>query len=463
MDEERMREDRVERIPPQSDDAERAVLGACMQSEDALMETLEKVHPSDFYSKIHQEIYDTIFELHQKGSNVDVLTVCEELERRHALEMVGGRSYVGYLSDDVPSVRNIGDYLKIVIDKAEMRKLIATAADILKMGYSEEEDAKDILEKAEQSIFEIAKDRQSKDMVALKHVLDENMRQISERAANQAEITGVPTGFIDLDKRLSGLQKSDIIILAARPSMGKTAFALCVARNAAVKGYRVAFFSLEMGKYQLSQRIIAMESGVEATKLRTGNLETSDWQKISAVMDKLSKAEMLIDDTPGLSIMEMKNKCRRMQSERKYDKDGNPKSGLDLVVIDYLQLMSIPGKVESRQQEISSISRQLKQMARELDCPVLVLSQLSRKVEDRSDNRPMLADLRESGAIEQDADVVLFLYRDEVYHPDTETPGICEVLTSKQRNGPTGSDTVLWQNRYTRFVNMSHRQGDGSN
>ena len=432
-----------ERIPPHNMEAEQSVLGACMLSKDALYDVLEKVREEDFYNKNHGEIFAAIKSLEKKGSPVDVLTVSDELARRNSLDMVGGRAYVATLSANVPSTSNAGQYAAIVTDSAEMRRLIETAGDIMEQGYSSELPASTILDHAEQQIFEIAQSRNTRDMAKLKDVLADNMALINELADKKGDIIGVPTGFIDLDKMTSGMQKSDLIILAARPSMGKTAFALCVARNAAIKGYKVAIFSLEMGKMQLSQRLLSMEAGVDSHRLRTGRLDNNDWMKMSAVMDRLSEADIRIDDTPGITVMGIKNKCRRMKAD----------SGLDLVIIDYLQLMSAEGRVESRQQEVSNLSRNLKQLARELDCPVLVLSQLSRAVESRSDHRPQLADLRESGAIEQDADVVLFLYRDEVYNPETEQPGECEVHVSKQRNGPIGDVHVLWQGRYTRFVN----------
>ncbi|MBQ2062963.1 MAG: replicative DNA helicase [Firmicutes bacterium] len=432
-----------ERIPPHNMEAEQSVLGACMLSKDALYDVLEKVREEDFYNKNHGEIFAAIKSLEKKGSPVDVLTVSDELARRNSLDMVGGRAYVATLSANVPSTTNAGQYAAIVTDSAEMRRLIETAGDIMEQGYSSELPASTILDHAEQQIFEIAQSRNTRDMAKLKDVLADNMALINELADKKGDIIGVPTGFIDLDKMTSGMQKSDLIILAARPSMGKTAFALCVARNAALKGYKVAIFSLEMGKMQLSQRLLSMEAGVDSHRLRTGRLDNNDWMKMSAVMDRLSEADIRIDDTPGITVMGIKNKCRRMKAD----------SGLDLVIIDYLQLMSAEGRVESRQQEVSNLSRNLKQLARELDCPVLVLSQLSRAVESRSDHRPQLADLRESGSIEQDADVVLFLYRDEVYDKETDRPGECEVHISKQRNGPIGVVDVLWQGRYTRFVN----------
>ena len=432
-----------ERIPPHNMEAEQSVLGACMLSKDALYDVLEKVREEDFYNKNHGEIFAAIKSLEKKGSPVDVLTVSDELARRNSLDMVGGRAYVATLSANVPSTTNAGQYAAIVTDSAEMRRLIETAGDIMEQGYSSELPASTILDHAEQQIFEIAQSRNTRDMAKLKDVLADNMALINELADKKGDIIGVPTGFIDLDKMTSGMQKSDLIILAARPSMGKTAFALCVARNAALKGFKVAIFSLEMGKMQLSQRLLSMEAGVDSHRLRTGRLDNNDWMKMSAVMDRLSEADIRIDDTPGITVMGIKNKCRRMKAD----------SGLDLVIIDYLQLMSAEGRVESRQQEVSNLSRNLKQLARELDCPVLVLSQLSRAVESRSDHRPQLADLRESGSIEQDADVVLFLYRDEVYDKETDRPGECEVHISKQRNGPIGVVDVLWQGRYTRFVN----------
>lgn len=434
-----------ERIPPHSEEAEQSVLGACMLSKDAMYDVMEKVRAEDFYNKHHKEIYEAIQSLEKKGSAVDMLTVCDELKKRGSLEAVGGRGYVATLTSAVPTTTNAGQYATIVVEKAEMRRLIDTAGNILEQGYSAEMEAQDILDHAEQAIFDIAQNRQKQDMIPLHDVLEENMRMISELAENKGQLTGVPTGLTDVDKKTNGLQRSDLIILAARPSMGKTAFALCVARNAAVKGHKVAIFSLEMSKYQLSQRLIAMEAGVDVQKLRTGDLDTGDWQKISVVMDTLSEADIIIDDTPGMSAMEIKNKCRRLKAEK----------GLDLVVVDYLQLMAAEGRPENRQQEVSAMSRNLKQLARELDCPVLVLSQLSRAPETRNDHRPMMSDLRESGAIEQDADVIFFLYRDEVYNEETDNPGECEVHIAKQRNGPTGVVDVRWQSRYTKFVNKS--------
>ena len=435
----------MERIPPHSQEAERSILGAVMLDHEALLDVSEKVKPADFYEPGHKEIFEAVMELMRKNSPVDVLTVSEELARRNSLEMVGGRGYVAALSSDVPTTSNAGEYAKIVAEKAEMRRLIQTADELVEKGYADTMEADRLLDFAEQRIFDISKGRQGKNVVPLKDILLETMDQINERSKMEGSMTGVPSGFIDLDRMTAGFQKSDMIILAARPSMGKTAFALCLARNAAIKNHKVLIFSLEMSNTQLAQRLISMEVGVDSQKLRTGNLDQRDWEKISATLNMLGQADICIDDTPGLSLMEIKNKCRRRQME----------NGLDMVIIDYLQLMDFQGRAESRQQEISGLSRGLKQLARELECPVIVLSQLSRASESRNDHRPILSDLRESGAIEQDADVVLFLYRDEVYNPDTETPGECEVLVSKQRNGPTGKVELLWQSMYTRFVNKN--------
>ena len=436
----------AERVIPHSNDAERSVLGAAMLDERALIEVAEKVKPADFYNKSHQEIFAAMMELHRNNSPVDSLTVSEELAKRGVLEMTGGRGYVAGLASDVPSIANASEYAEIVAQKALLRELIIASDDVMTKSYADDSDAQSMLDYAEQQIMEIAKGRQSRSFVALRDILLENMELISERSKTEGQITGVPTGLIDVDRTTSGLQKSDLVILAARPSMGKTAFALCVAKNAASKGNRVMIFSLEMSKEQLTQRLLAMESLIDATKLRTGDLNTEDWKALSKAADALDKAPIYIDDTPGMPLMEMKNKCRRLKE----------KEGLDLVIVDYLQLMEMGGRVESRQLEVAALSRQLKQMARELECPVIALSQLSRASEQRKDNRPVLSDLRDSGAIEQDADVVFFLYRDEVYNPETETPGECEVIIAKQRNGPIGTERVRWLAPYTKFVNKSH-------
>lgn len=436
-----------ERIPPHNDDAEKSVLGSLLLDKEALFEVLEILKPEDFYSEMHKEIYSAVIELYRKSQPVDILTVSEELKKRKSLEMVGGRAYIALLSTLVPSTSNAAEYAKIIAEKAILRRLIGTASDIVEKSYQEKMGPSEVLDFAERGIFEIAQQRQSKDFAPIKDVLWSNIAKLDELSKLDGNITGLTTGFIDLDARTSGLQKSDLIMLAARPAMGKTAFALNIAQQAAIKGKgTVLIFSLEMSRDQLGQRMLSMESRIEMQKLKTGSLERKDWDQIHMALDSLSKANIYIDDTPGITAMEIKNKCRRLKAEK----------GLDLVVIDYLQLMSFEGKSESRQQEVSALSRFLKLLAREMDCPVIVLSQLSRAVEQRTDHRPILSDLRESGSIEQDADIVMFLYRDEYYNPETtDKPNICEVIIAKQRSGPTGTIELTWLGKYTRFVDKS--------
>lgn len=440
-----------ERIPPHSEEAEKSVLGAAMLSKDALLDVLEVVKPIDFYNAKHREIFAAISEMNSRNQAVDCLTVTEELRKRNALELAGGRSYITGLAEDVPSTANAGEYAKIVAEKSILRKLIKNSDEVVEACYKGEMDADKVLDYAETGVFAISQSRERKEMIALEEVLSENLRLIDEAAKRVGEVTGIPSGFKDLDDYLNGFQKSDLIILAARPAMGKTAFALNVAQQAALKGKAsIAIFSLEMSKEQLGSRLLSMESRVESTKLRTGELNDMDWENLNQAIDKLSEAKIFIDDTPGISMMEIKNKCRRMKAEK----------GLDMVMIDYLQLMTAQGRQESRQQEISTLSRQLKLLARELNCPVLVLSQLSRSPEQRNDHHPMLADLRESGSIEQDADIVLFLYRDDYYNPDSSSkPGVCEVMIAKHRAGSTGTVELTWLEKYTRFADKA-KQAD---
>ena len=429
-----------ERIPPHSIEAEKSVLGAALLSKDALLDVVEIVKAGDFYDSNHREIFE---DLYRRSAPVDALTVSEELKKRNSLEMVGGRAYIASLSSGTPTTSNATEYAKIVVESAAIRRLISTADDIVTKGYESSMDAGQMLDYAERGIFEISQSRQKGQYAHIKDVLLENIEIIDRASQMDGGLTGITTGFKYLDSMTSGLQRSDLIILAARPAMGKTAFALSLALNAAVKGgASVMVFSLEMSKEQLGQRLLSMESKVSMQNLKTGRLERRDWDDINIALDVLSKANIHIDDTAGINIMEMKRKCRRLKGEE----------GLDLVVIDYLQLMTPEGRADSRTQEISVISRNLKLLARELDCPVLVLSQLSRAPETRTDHRPMLSDLRESGSIEQDADIVIFLYRDEYYNEDTESPGECEVIVAKQRSGPTGTVKVTWLDKLTKFV-----------
>ncbi len=431
------------RVPPHSAEAEKSVLGAAMLSKDALFDVMEVVKPADFYDENHKEIFQAMIDLNRKNAPVDALTVAEELKKRNSLEMVGGRAYIASLSSMTPTTSNAMEYGRIVAEKASVRRLIETADDIVTKGYDGTMDANQMLDYAESGIFEISQARQKGQYSHIRDVLVENLAIIDRAEQMDGGLTGITTGFSKLDEMTSGMQKSDLIILAARPAMGKTAFALSLARNAAVKGKAsVMIFSLEMAKEQLTQRLLSMESKVDLHTLKTGRLDRRDWDDLNVALDILSNSNIHIDDTAGISIMEMKSKCRRLKAE----------AGLDLVIIDYLQLMNPEGKADSRTQEISVISRNLKLLARELDCPVLVLSQLSRAPEQRTDHRPMLSDLRESGSIEQDADIVIFLYRDEYYNKeDTEKPGECEVIVAKHRSGPTGSVDVAWIERYTQF------------
>ena len=432
----------TERIPPHNEEAERSVLGAVMLNKDVLSEVLEEVTADDFYNESHREIFRAIWELYKDNVAVDMLTVCEELKKRKSLDMAGGRAYIATLTAEVPSTANAVEYAKIVAEKATLRQMIKTSEDITEKGYDAKMAAGEILDYAESGIFKIAQKRQKNDYAKIQDVLLNNIKIIDAASQNKDKIVGIPTGFKDIDEKTSGLQRSDLIIVAARPAMGKTAFALNIAQQSAVKaGSSVIIFSLEMSKEQLGQRLLAMQARVEMQKLKQGDLDRKDWDRITMALDELNNTKIVIDDTPGISIMEMRNKCRRLKAEQ----------GLDLVDIDYLNLMSMQGKSDNRQQEISTISRNLKLLAREMDCPVIVLSQLSRAPEQRQDHRPILSDLRESGSIEQDADIVIFLYRDDYYNENTDKPGVCEVNIAKHRSGPTDKVELTWVSRYTKF------------
>ena len=380
----------IERIPPHNEEAERSVLGAAMLNKEVLFDILEEVKEDDFYNESHKEIFRAIWELYRKNSAVDMLTVCEELKSRQSLDMVGGRAYIATLTAEVPATANGREYAKIIAEKAVMRQMIRTAEDITEKGYQSKMAAREILDYAERGILQIAQRRQKNDYTKIQDVLLENLKIIDAAAQNKDKITGIPTGFHDLDEKTSGLQRSDLIIVAARPGMGKTAFALNIAQQSAVKhGTSAIIFSLEMSKEQLGQRLLAMQARVEMQKLKQGDLDRKDWDRVSLGVDELNNSKIVIDDTPGISLMEMRNKCRRLKAEQ----------GLDLIVVDYLQLMTFEGRTDNRQQEISALSRNMKLLAREMNCPVILLSQLSRAPELRQDKRPILSDLRESGSI----------------------------------------------------------------
>ena len=442
----------LNRVPPHSDEAEVSVLGSAMFNQDALLDVLDILTSDDFYSEKHKEIFSAIRDLNRRLDPVDALTVSEELVKRKTLDMVGGRAYVASLLSEVPSPSNASKYARIVKDKAIVRRLIDISVRVIEEGFSNKVNAGELLNMAEREIQNITRGTEKKDYVPLSEIVWSNIEEIGRAADAGGGITGMTTGFMDLDSRTSGMQRSDLIIVAARPSMGKTAFALNMAQNAAFKGGAVTLiFSLEMPKERLSQRILSSWSMVELTKFKTGDLTDGDWDDLNIAVDQCARLGIYIDDTNNITVAEIRNKCRRLKSRK----------GLDLVVIDYLQLMESGTKNENRQQEVSTISRQLKQLAREMDCPVVVLSQLSRAVDSRPDKHPVLSDLRESGAIEQDADIVMFLYRDEYYNQDdTEKPNTCEVNIAKNRNGPTGSVELTWLGQYTKFTDRSNIKYD---
>ncbi len=432
----------VDRIPPHSKETEQSALGVAMLSEEALSEVMDEVEPKDFYDPAHKEIFTAIIELFRRSEPVDIVTVSEELSKRGSLELAGGRTYIASLTESAPATSNARGYAKLVAQKAVIRDLILAGDAIKEKGFEESMDAEDLLDYAEQSIYEIGQGRQRSGGRHIKDILIENTKMIDK--ANKADgKLGLTTGFVDLDKKTSGLQKGDLIILAARPSMGKSAFALSMALNAAKKdGASVLIFTLEMTQAQMGQRLLSMESNVELSRLREGKVDNRDWKSINLAIDQMAKTTIIIDDS-AQTVLQMKNKCRRMAA----------KEGLDMVIIDYLQLMGSEGRTENRQQEVSKMSRQLKLMAKELNCPVVVLSQLSRAPELRNNKRPMLSDLRESGSIEQDADMVIFLYRDDYYNKEeSEKPNVCEVNLAKNRNGEVGEVELTWVARYTKFA-----------
>ena len=437
-------------IPPQNTDAEMSVLGCLLLDQEKLPTVLEVLKPEDFYREEHKEIYLAILGLFEKSAPIDILTVEEQLRSRGSLSRTGGMSYLGELAAGVISSENAKHYAGIVAQKALLRKLIRECSKIVEESYAAGEDAEAIIEAAEMAIFGIMEDRNQAGVVHVRQVIGEIYDKLTELFNRKGRYTGVCTGFRDLDDKTFGFQKSDLILLAARPSVGKSALALNMAHHAAVnEGAPVIYFSLEMSRDQLVSRMISADQQVDASRLRSGKLSDEDWRKIALATGRMMDAPLYIDDTSNINVVDIKAKCRRLKLER---------HGLGLVVIDYIQLMQGSGrnKFENRQQEMSEISRSLKLMAKELSVPVLALSQLSRAPELRGKegHRPMLSDLRESGAIEQDADIVMFIYRDEVYNADTDRPGIAELIVAKHRNGETGTVELLWQNIYTRFVNL---------
>lgn len=430
------------RIPPHSVESEQSILGSILLDKDAIITVTETIKSDDFYKEAHKIIYECMITLSNKGEPIDLITLTEELRKQGHLNDIGGISYITSLSTIVPTTSNVKYYADIVKEKSVLRKLIKASNEIINLGYSGATKIEDVLEQAEKSIFDISQEKTSDDFKSINLVLMDAYDMIEKLYTNKSDVTGITTGFKDLNKKINGLQRTDLILIAARPAMGKTAFSLNLVQNAALKGdASVAVFSLEMSKEQLVQRMLSSQSSVELKKIKTGTLNDNDWPRIIDAMAVLSDAKIHIDDTPGIKISELRSKCRKLKIEK----------GLDLVLIDYLQLMEGEGNNESRQQEISKISRSLKILAKELNCPVVALSQLSRAPEQRADHRPMLSDLRESGAIEQDADIVMFLYRDEYYHADSESKNIGEVIIAKNRHGETGSVELVWLGEVQRF------------
>lgn len=436
------------KVPPHVSETEQAVLGAMMISKDAITSAVEIIKSEDFYSPRHAEIFSAIVALYNRNTPADLVTVADELKKRDTLEEVGGLSYIANLTAVAGLVSNTRYHSEIIKEKSTLRKLISASDETMSSAYAQDADLEMIIEKAETNIFNITQQTHRLGLTPIKETLLESFAAIEKRAQNPNSLTGVTTGFTDLDRQLSGLQKSDLILLAARPSMGKTALMVNIATNAALRAKaKVAMFSLEMSKTQLVDRIMASIAHVDLQKIISGNLTADDWEKIVNTMPLISELNIEIDDTAGITPLELKAKCRRQKIEK----------GLDLIVIDYLQLMQMSEKTESRTQEISAISRNLKAIAKELEVPVLALSQLSRSPELRSDHRPILSDLRESGAIEQDADVVLFLFRDEYYtKEESEKPNIGEVIIAKHRNGPTGTVELVFRKEFTKFLNKEY-------
>ena len=432
-------------VPPHDDAAELAVLGAMFLDREAASLALEMLTGEDFYRPDHRQVFEAAEELYHSGVPIDMITVKNKLEEKQVFEQIGGLPFLANISTSVGSSANMRHYAAIVEEKSVLRRLIRTANNISQMSYEGKTDVNAIMDTAEKGIFDIMQNRHSDQFHHIRDIAVDSIEKIEDIYRSKGKLTGVPTGFVDFDQKTAGLQKSDLILLAARPSMGKTAFALNIIQNAAIRSnVPTAVFSLEMSREQLVNRMLCSEAMLDAQRLRTGELTDSDWADLIQAMGPLSQAPIYIDDTPGVTPMEVRSKCRRLKVEK----------GLGLIVIDYLQLMSGNSRNDSRQQEISEISRALKAIAREMEAPVIALSQLSRACEQRADHRPMLSDLRESGAIEQDADVVAFLYRDEYYVPDTEKKNQAELIIAKQRNGPTGTVDLTWMGQYTKFGNF---------
>ena len=438
------------KLPPQNIEAEQSILGGVLIENDALNTVVEFLEDGDFYREAHQKIFNCMIALSEKNEPLDLITLTNELKKKKELEEIGGASYLAGLVESVPTAANIAYYAKIVKEKSILRKLISTATDIVTQSYQERKDLEEFLDEAEQAIFRISENQVRPAFYPIKDIVKESFKVIERLYEKKELITGVPSGFKDLDRKTAGFQNADLIIVAGRPSMGKTALCLNIAQQAAINGkVSTAIFSLEMSKEQLAIRMLCSEARVDSARLRSGFLSESDWPKLTMAAGALSDAPIFIDDSAAISVLELRAKARRLKADR----------GLGLVIVDYLQLMRGRSGVERREQEISEISRSLKALAKELNIPVIAISQLSRKAEDRPGRRPQLSDLRESGAIEQDADVIIFIYRDEVYNPDSDHKGTAEVIIGKQRNGPTGKVDLSFISEFTTFKDL-FRGGD---
>jgi replicative DNA helicase len=434
------------RVPPHNLEAEESILGACLLSREAIANVLEVVTSQDFYKPAHAEIFTTVLELYGRGEPVDAVTLAEELRRKDLLEAIGGMPYLHTLVSSVPTAGSATHYARIVEENALLRRLIEASQTISEIAFSVPGDVEDAVDQAENLVYQVSQRRLSQDFTQLSDLLTENMELIEKLSERGSSITGLPSGFTELDNLTAGFQPSNLIIVAARPSQGKSSFAISVAQHVAVTAQiPVVIFSLEMSKMELVQRLICSEARIDSNRLRRGALSDSDWPKLSHALGRLAEAPIFIDDTPNVTIMELRAKCRRLKSRH----------GLGLVIVDYLQLMQPIRRTENRVQEVTEISRSIKILARELEIPVLAVSQLSRNVEYRADKRPVLADLRESGSLEQDSDLVLFIYRDEVYNQDSAQKGIAEIHLSKHRNGPIGKIELAFLEHYTKFANLA--------
>lgn len=438
------------KVMPQNIEAEQSVLGSMLIDKNAIAEAVEVLNGEDFYKDVHKTIFTSIKNLYNKDIPVDMITLVDHLKAVDKLEEVGGITYITEISTSVPSTANLSSYVKIVKDKSTLRRLIRSSTEIIEASYRKQDKVEDIIDLAEKKIFNISEQRSTSDFEAMSAVLERGFLEIEKIFNNRGQLTGVGSGFKALDEKTTGFQKGDMILIAARPSMGKTTFALNIAQNAAIRqGKSVAVFSLEMSKEQLAYKLLCAEANVDMVKLRNGDLDDRDWENIARASGPLAEAKIFIDDTAGISVMEMRSKCRRLKMEH----------GIDMILIDYLQLMS-GSNSENRQQEVSEISRNIKAIAKEMQCPVIALSQLSRAPEQRADHRPMLSDLRESGSIEQDADIVMFLYREYYYSKEKEDENLAECIIAKHRNGEVGTVNLAWIGKYSKFgdLDLVHKE-----